>query len=351
MSGNVSLQSAKPKVGGIPAITGELDYSKAFHIFPESLQPFRNSILAYSASLLSTTAGYPVDSCKSKFQVDKSFSGYGDVIAKTYAREGIRGFFRGIMAPLISTSFSKSISISIFTAVKPYTYTALYESRYSHKSGEPMHPFLRNIPVCFISGAVAGGAVSLFACPFEFTKIYAQLQKLLLNTTLTNVPKSMRTINREWETTSTRHMAQQIVKYEGLGGLYSGFRYHLLRDSVSTGFYYSIYESMKWMTNYFINKDPSIVSPVSILLAGGISGVFSWILIYPIDTTKTLIQKDVVTNILRREQGLDALPPKHRKLQKFERRLYRGLGISVSRSFVVNMVFFYAFEVGMTYLA
>ena len=34
-----------------------------------------------------------------------------------------------------------------------------------------------------------------------------------------------------------------------------------------------------------------------------------------------MVQKDAVTNILRRSHGLEPLPPKHRKLQKFEKEL------------------------------
>ena len=82
------------------------------------------------------------------------------------------------------------------------------------------------------------------------------------------------------KTPSTAVIVKEILKYEGIKGLYSGYKYHLMRDSISTGFYYSIYESMKWSINNFINKDPSTSSPFSVLLAGGMSGVFSWVLIF-----------------------------------------------------------------------
>ncbi|KAK6202456.1 integral membrane ornithine transporter of mitochondria [Scheffersomyces amazonensis] len=332
--------------GGIPAITGDIDFTKAIHVFPEQLKPFRSSVLAYSASFLSTFIGFPLDTVKTRMQTHKHFTGYFDCIKKSYMHEGIRGFFRGIWAPLVSTSFSKSLSVSLFTAVKPYTYDNLYQS-----GGPELHPFLRNIPVCFISGTIAGGGVSLFACPFEFTKIYAQLERLVHNKSLSQIPSNLQTSNQELINNSTITIVKQIIKYEGIAGLYSGFKYHFLRDSLSSGFYYSVYESMKWSMNNFINKDPTKSSQISILLAGGLSGVLSWIFIFPVDTTKSLIQKDVVTNILRREQGLPPLPPKQRKLQKIEARLYRGLGISVSRSFLVNMVFFSTYEVAMAYLA
>lgn len=320
---------------GIPAITGPIDHSKAYHVFPHAWQL---SINAYGALIVSTFIGFPLDTVKTRMQTHKHFKGYLDCVRQTFAADGFRGFFRGIWAPLISTSFSKSFSVSIFALVKPVVYTAIYSNSPvpTLKDGLTLgHPFLRNIPVCFISGTIAGGGVSLFACPFEFIKIYAQLESLINSKIVKNSNAS-----------STWKIATRIVQYDGLGGLYSGFRYHFLRDTLSSGIYFSIYESMKYAMNVAINKNGQTSSPISVMLAGGFSGVSSWLLIFPVDTCKSLIQKDMVGNILREQQGLEKLALV-RRVPKFERRAYRGLGVSMSRSFLVNMVFFSVFEGAM----
>lgn len=280
-------------------------------------------------------------------QTHKNFTSYFDCIKKTYTKEGTRGFFRGIWAPLISTSFSKSLSVSIFTATKPTVYQLLYPAS---EKGSVAHPFIRNIPVCFFSGFIAGGGVSLYACPFEFTKIYAQIEKVIQNKSLKDAPMHLQAANANFKSSSTVEIVKRIVHYEGPKGLYSGFKYHFIRDSLSSGIYYSVYESLKWAMNILINKEANQSSQISILLAGGLAGVLCWTCIFPIDTTKSLIQRDVVTNILRKQQGLEPFPHKERKLQRIERSHYRGLGISVTRSFIVNMVFFSAFEVAMAHL-
>lgn len=256
-------QTNNPPMRGIPAITGPIDYTKAFHVFPKELQPFRNSIIAYGASLFSTLVGFPLDTVKTRMQTHKNFTSYFDCVKKTYAKEGVRGFFRGIWAPIISTSLSKSLSVSLFTTVKPYTYGLLYETPWT-KNIESSHPFLRNIPVCFISGLIAGGGVSLFACPFEFTKVYAQLEKLVASKSLKELSNlnnnggtssaQLATKFNSVKTPSTAVIVKEILKYEGIKGLYSGYKYHLMRDSISTGFYYSIYESMKWSINNFYKQ-------------------------------------------------------------------------------------------------
>lgn len=352
-----SSKDTIPPPRGIPTITGDIDYSKAFHVFPKELQPFRGTIIAYGASLFSTFVGLPFDAVKIRMQTHKQFTGYFDCFKKTYVKEGLAGFFRGSTPVLISTSFAKSLSVSLFTTVKPYTYSVLYESPWT-KNLDNTSPFLKNIPVCFISGLISGAGVSVFACPFEFTKIYAQLERLVTSKSIKELSnlkpaealKPSPTILNPSKSISTATIVKEIVKSDGITGLYSGFRYHAMRDSISTGIYYSIYESMKWAMNNFINKDPSISSPFSVLLAGGLSGVFSWILIFPVDTRKALIQKDAVTNILRKSHGLEPLPTKS-KQEKLQGRAYRGLGISITRSFIVNMVFFGVFELGMKYLS
>lgn len=330
---------------GIPAITGLINYSKAINIFPESIKPYRSTALAYCASFVSTTIGFPLDTVKTRMQTYKRFDGYVDCIRKTYHNEGLKGFFRGIWAPLVSTSVSKSLSVMLFTKTKPYCYQLLFSGNKSHR--EPAHPFIRNVPVCFFSGVVAGSGVSLFACPFEFTKIYSQLLKLVQAQSLKESQASK--VRNFDQNISTLNTIKQIVKYEGILGLYSGYRLHLLRDGMSTGIYYSIYESVKWSVNQILGLKNNETSQVSILLAGGLSGMCCWALIFPIDTTKSLIQKDIVTNIIRKQQGLNPLPKRVRKIQRFERKLYRGLGISVLRSFIVNMVFFSVFEYTMAH--
>lgn len=337
MSGNVH-KNDQP----IPEIASHLDPKHAVHIFPEQLQPFRSGILAYGASLASTLVGYPLDTIKVRMQTHSHFKGYLDCARRTYMAEGVRGFFRGVWAPLISTSFSKSLNVSIYTFCKPYIYTAMFQNNWYGKVRQE-HPFWRNLPVCFISGCVAGAGVSVFACPFEFIKVYSQLEKLV------TANSSLGSVKTRLGTPTTLQICNTIITAKGFRGLYSGFKLHLLRDSLSTGVYFSLYELIKLFTNDLTNKNGSINSPFTVLLSGGLSGVLSWIIIFPIDTAKSLVQKAAVVNIFRKLHGLSLTPVDTYK--KKDGWFYRGLGISITRSFLTNMVFFGVFEFGLTYLA
>lgn len=262
-------------------------------------------------------------------------------------------FLQGIWAPLLSTSFSKSLSVLIFTDVKPSVYKVLYGDGPTSGTSLSSHPLLLNAPVCMVSGFIAGGGVSVFACPFEFTKVYSQILVLVHNKLMKDLPRQLQTNHQSHhgKSPSTAAIFRQIVRHEGIKGLYSGYKYHFLRDSISSGVYYSIYESLKWTMNSILDKYQVGSPQISILLAGGFLGILGWTVVFPYDTTKSLIQKDIVTNILRKEQGLEPLPLKERKLQKLTKNLYRGLGISITRTFIVNMAFFSFYEFTMAHIA
>lgn len=64
----------------------------------------------------------------------------------------------------------------------------------------------------------------------------------------------------------------------------------------------------------------------------------SWALIYPIDSAKSIYQRNCLTH--RRGEPVKKAP----KIQFFNKRMYRGLGVSMGRSCVVNAIFFSSFE-------
>jgi len=130
--------------------------------------------------------------------------------------------------------------------------------------------------------------------------------------------------------------AKNIVKHRGLSGLYSGLSLHLLRDTVGTGIYFATYETRKQILVSY-RGDSSPASPLAVVTAGGLCGAMSWILIYPIDSAKSIYQRNCLTH----EVGQTKPAP---QIQFFNRRMYRGVGVSVSRSCIVNAIFFSAFE-------
>lgn len=346
--------SQTQKITVAPAITGELDINHALHILPQSFQPWRPTILSYTASLFSTVVGFPLDSIKTRMQTHP-FNGIYDCFRKTVKHEGLKGLFRGVTAPLLSTSFSKSLGVSIYTAAKPYsamlqdfTIKPIPTNESDSHRKQNLILAINNAPISFASGFAAGAGTSLFACPFEFTKLFQQLYILMqgeLNLNPRRMPKT------------TFQVARQIRKYEGILGLYSGYKFHLLRDAFGSGLYFSVYETSKILIEGFSGPDGKIaginipMGTLSITVAGAMSGIFSWMLVFPIDTVKSLTQRDIVSNIVRE---LARKPPKPllvRKLTFPTRKMYRGLSVSVTRSVITSVAFFSCFEYLMKYIA
>lgn len=337
-----------------PAITGEIDLANAFNILPDAIKPWKPSIMSYSSSLFSTIVGFPLDSVKTRMQTH-SFNGIFDCIKVTVKTEGIKGFFRGLTAPLLSSSITKALGVGVYTEVKPYasllqkySFSPIIISEDSSKHKKAITLAFNNAPVSFSAGFISGFSCSAFACPFEFTKLFQQLyllQQAELGLSPTSMPKT------------TYQVAQQIIRSEGVRGLFLGFKYHSLRDSFGSAFYFSTYETAKILINGFATNDGKIdgtdilIGPISIPLAGACSGVFSWIMVFPIDTTKSLYQRDIVNNIIRGLASKPKQPVIKRSLRFPTREMYRGLNVSVIRSVFTSIAFFSAFEYLMNHVA
>jgi solute carrier family 25 carnitine/acylcarnitine transporter 20/29 len=93
--------------------------------------------------------------------------------------------------------------------------------------------------------------------------------------------------------------------------------YTIARETISMPVYFNTYEYLTTVTNPF--------------LAGGIAGMTSWFITYPIDTMKTRKQLNKDKNI----KMLDLIK---------QGNLYNGLSITLLRAFIVNSTCFYIYE-------
>lgn len=109
-----------------------------------------------------------------------------------------------------------------------------------------------------------------------------------------------------------------------------------VRDTIGTAIYFTTYESGKQLLVKFQGSN-SPTSPLSVAMAGGLCGLVSWACIYPIDSAKTHYQR----NCLTKAKGQ---PVKIPRIQFNKASMYRGLGVSMARSCLINTIFFSGFE-------
>lgn len=134
-------------------------------------------------------------------------------VRTTYAEEGARGFFRGMIPPLITVSIIKSVSFSIYEGSK--------------KNLIENHGFRNdNLPglmkLSFLSGGVSGAFIALLSCPLELVKIQRQLEQVMLKN---QIASGQISANEVVESSSWRAV-KQIVQRKGVFGLWSGLGCH-----------------------------------------------------------------------------------------------------------------------------
>ncbi|KAF9973778.1 hypothetical protein BGZ73_002966 [Actinomortierella ambigua] len=389
-----------------------------------------------------------------------------DCVRKTYIEEGMGGFFRGMIPPLITVSIIKSISFSVYEGTKQTV-----RSNIDYLQGQ-------NIPslvgLTFISGGVAGAVVASLSSPLELVKLQRQLEKLmamhakkgaefealtgdallrqaddgtskkkrqpkwplqhhqqqqqqlqaterLRPTVLKNavalpaleaatVDKALETLagNKKMlaaaaagqaevggaavaasrvaaaattaatatgvlatskmavpplpveESNSSWKTVKEIVKKRGLFGLYKGAPLHIARDTLGTGVYFASYETVKRVVSQTMQHVRSPIStgdskaaaagpgPMVHFFAGGFCGVFSWMIVFPIDLVKSVMQKEVLLTKPTYDSAWACAKDIVRR--SGVRGLYRGVGVTLVRSFPIHSMNFVVYEAVMDYV-
>ncbi|KAI5060378.1 hypothetical protein GOP47_0024798 [Adiantum capillus-veneris] len=87
-------------------------------------------------------------------------------------------------------------------------------------------------------------------------------------------------------------------------------------------------------------------SPLTMLTAGGIAGVASWVSCYPLDVVKSRLQAQGVPGIPIKYKGIVDCFRKSVQEEGF-RVLWRGLGTAVARAYIVNGAIFTVYEASL----
>jgi hypothetical protein len=298
---------------------------------------YRTEIAASTSSVFSTLAAFPLDSVKTRMQTYQ-YKGFLDCVGHTYRTEKLGGFFRGVMAPMASITLVRTVSFSIYQRAKK-TYSAWIKRNLgfdvaAHMNKPGSLPNIYSVACFGAAGATAGSVITFLACPFELTKLSAQVSVLLAERT--SCKRSL-AVATSYQNKGTFKTMANIIKHRGTFGLYTGLRFHLLRDTLGTGIYFMVYESGKQLGTAFGGDNPNS-NKLSVVASGGLCGLVSWAMIYPIDSAKSIYQRNA---LLRSKGEAVEAPP---KIEFFKRHMYRGLGVSMSRSCVVNAIFFSSFE-------
>jgi solute carrier family 25 carnitine/acylcarnitine transporter 20/29 len=230
----------------------------------------------------------------------------------------------------------------MYTYSKPF-WSELWYSFYkpARSSDTTGQRILRNAPISLSSGAFAGVVCCIISCPFEFTKLASQIELLALRR---KSEITGNTVDPQLKARSTFQVARDMVRAKGISSLYSGMRYQLARDFIGSAGYFLIYDSFKMgLSELGGRSSEEPAHPASIAVAGAMAGTICWLIVYPLDTYKSVVQRDIVTHTFNG----DSTPRQHRTFDfnsLLRRKTYRGLGISLARTSVLGMTFFSCYE-------
>ncbi|KAJ7940527.1 mitochondrial carrier domain-containing protein [Mycena leptocephala] len=313
--------------------------------FNEALRRNKAVACALSASYISTFAGYPLDSLKSRLQTIKTPITVPTLAAIVYREEGIVGFYRGLWIPLVTISFVRAASFTIYTETKDNFRAHNYLNR---------NRVLDAALVGGVGGAVSGSLISFGSAPFELVKVRRQLEYTIAASKGVHLVKPPGTVAA----------VKEIFKTNGITGLYTGFRLHFMRDTLGTALYFFEYDGMRHLLGRDRNGEqgatPSwLPIPASLVpfVCGSLSGVTSWALIYPLDVVKTKVQqralageryRGVFETLHRLVRGPDPTAPK--PILAGCARIYRGLGVSALRSITTHGLLWTFYDLVANYI-
>ena len=96
------------------------------------------------------------------------YDNFTDCVRHTYRTEGYRGFFRGVLAPMLSVTLVRTISFSVYQKSK-YTYADWFKRNFGldplvHVNTPGTYPTFSTIACFGAAGATAGSFITLVAC-------------------------------------------------------------------------------------------------------------------------------------------------------------------------------------------
>lgn len=241
-------------------------------------------------------------------------------LAATMLREeGVLSFYRGVVPPLVIAAVKRSAQLTLFEKL---TATS---SRASPRGGNVSA--VGNVPeflTPFLSGAIAGASGTVLGCPMNVIKIQTQ-------------DTSRHVLRNAWFCT------MEIFRSDGPLGFYRGWKQQLLKDCCFAGLYLGLYATLKGQLIKARKRDenvdsigarlqPLAIAPWEAFLAGSCASMFSWIVLFPLDTLKTRAQsrRRVDMTLARTGGGIAGW--------------YKGLGAALLRAGPVNGAAMIAYE-------
>uniref|UniRef100_A0A671LMS9 Mitochondrial basic amino acids transporter n=1 Tax=Sinocyclocheilus anshuiensis TaxID=1608454 RepID=A0A671LMS9_9TELE len=229
-------------------------------------------------------------------------------------QESMLGLYKGIGSPMMGLTFINAIVFGM--------------------QGNAMRVLGADTPLHqFLAGAAAGFIQCVICCPMELAKTRMQMQG-------TGEKSASRKMYR-----NSLDCLIRIHRKEGVRGINRGMVTTVIRETPGFGVYFLAYDTLTRALG--CDADADYIIP-KLLLAGGMSGMASWISTYPVDVIKSRLQADGVGGANRYDGIVDCVRQSWRR--EGWRTFTRGLTSTLLRAFPVNATTFATVTLFLMYM-
>ncbi|XP_023697487.1 mitochondrial ornithine transporter 1-like isoform X2 [Paramormyrops kingsleyae] len=289
-----------------------------------AMNPFTDAVINLVAGSAGGAAcvacGQPFDTVKVKLQTFPSlYRGFLHCFQTTYRQGGLWGLYQGTTPALLSNIAENAVLFACYGTCQELTRRIFGLESVGQLSD--------------LQNATAGSMASIFSslvlCPTELVKCRMQAMH------------EMRTVGKTSLLcrVSSWSIVKNILKKEGLPGLFQGMTSTWLREVPGYFFFFGGYEVSRTI---FVNcgYSKNDLDAAALVVSGGVGGSFFWLAVYPIDSVKSRIQ---VLSMSGRQAGFLATLVSILRAEGVP-ALYAGLTPTVLRAFPSNGALFLAYE-------
>ena len=212
--------------------------------------------------------GHPFDLIKVRMQTGTGSANAGvfGALSKTLRSEGVRGLYRGVSAPLVASTPIYAISFW------GYDVGQILVKKFLRKPGDDLRPL--TIPEIMLAGGWSALPMIIVMAPTERIKCLLQVQT---NTDSCTKAGGTNGVQQQPKYTGMVDCANKIYKEGGIRSVYKGTMLTLMRDVPGSIAWFGTYEIIKRsLIEWQGIDDPSRLSPLAVMTAGGFAGMACW---------------------------------------------------------------------------
>lgn len=299
----------------------------------QGLEALKDIVFGSVAGSLGKVVEYPFDTVKVRLQsqpdhLPLQYTGPLDCFRQSLAKDGFRGLYRGISAPLVGAAAETSCLFFAYRLAQD----AMRATVLSSTPAEDKLP----LSALLAAGAISGGVTSVVLTPIELVKCRMQVP---LQSSLD--PILGRDTGLVTKSLSPLTVIKDVYRREGLRGFWRGQFGTLIRETGGGVAWFGSYEMLSiYFKKRLPNPEKDAMPVWQQMLSGAIAGMSYNFIFFPADTIKSKIQTGELSNVRPTFSSVGLALWKSHGLKG----LYRGCGITVARSAPSSALIFTIYE-------